>query len=104
MGKTKKVILFIVEGITDKTALGSVLDAILSNEKIHFAITEGDITTKDALADQFDDLYGDAPEAFLEFIKSKDFAVPGDYAETWNFIEDGVHSLERWSNFHLYFE
>lgn len=47
MGKTKKVILFIVEGITDKTALGSVLDAILSNEKIHFAITEGDITTKD---------------------------------------------------------
>ena len=226
MGKTKKVILFIVEGITDKTALGSVLDAILSNEKIHFAITEGDITTKDdvnasnvirrineivkftqeryhfkasdlleivhlidtdgafipntavinnaeathiqytlqniqtddiekivernqkklglvkllrskteinkkpykmfyfsrnqehvlhneakelttseknALADQFDDLYGDAPEAFLEFIKSKDFAVSGDYAETWKFIEDGIHSLERWSNFHLYF-
>ena len=33
MGKTKKVILFIVEGITDKTALGAVLDAILSNEK-----------------------------------------------------------------------
>ena len=227
MGKTKKVILFIVEGITDKTALGAVLDAILSNEKIHFAITEGDITTKDdvnasnvirrineivkftqeryhfkasdllevvhlidtdgafipddavidnpdathirytlqdiqtndvgkiiernqkklslvkllrskteinkkpykmfyfsrnqehilhneareltaseknALADQFDDLYGDAPETFLEFIKSKDFAVPGDYAETWKFIEDGIHSLERWSNFHLYFE
>ena len=26
MGKTKKAILFIVEGITDKTALGSVLD------------------------------------------------------------------------------
>ena len=226
MGKTKKVILFIVEGITDKTALGSVLDAILSNEKIHFAITEGDITTKDdvnasnvirrineivkftqeryhfkasdlleivhlidtdgafipntavinnaeathiqytlqniqtddiekivernqkklglvkllrskteinkkpykmfyfsrnqehvlhneakeltaseknALADQFDDLYGDAPEAFIEIIKSKDFAVSGDYAETWKFIEDGIHSLERWSNFHLYF-
>lgn len=40
MGKTKKVILFIVEGITDKTALGTVLDAILSNEKIHFAITK----------------------------------------------------------------
>ena len=227
MGKTKKVILFIVEGITDKTALGSVLDAILSNEKIHFAITEGDITTKDdvdasnvirrineiiratqeryhfcasdlleivhlidtdgafipetaivntpaathiqysqqdiqtsdvqkiaernrkklglvnilkgkseinkkpykmfyfsrnqehvlhndarelttsqknALADQFDEQYGDAPEAFLEDIKSKDFAVPGDYVATWNFIESGLHSLERWSNFHLYFE
>lgn len=227
MGKTKKVILLIVEGITDKTALGSVLDAILSNEKIHFAITEGDITTKDdvnasnvirrineivkftqeryhfkasdlleivhlidtdgafipdtavinnaeathiqytlqniqtddvekivernqkklglvkllrskteinkkpykmfyfsrnqehvlhnearelttseknTLADQFDDLYGDAPEAFLEFIKSKDFAVPGDCAATWSFIEEGTHSLERWSNFHLYFE
>lgn len=227
MGKTKKVVLFIVEGITDKAALGSVLDAILSSEKIHFAITEGDITTKDdvdasnvirrineiikwtqdryhfrasdllevvhlidtdgafipksaivnnpaamhiqytlkdihtsdmqkiaernhkklelvnilkgrgeinkkpykmfyfsrnqehvlhneardltssqknALADQFDERYGDAPEAFLEFIKSKNFAVPGDYAATWNFIESGLHSLERWSNFHLYFE
>ena len=227
MGKTKKVILFIVEGITDKTALGSVLDAILSSEKIHFAITEGDITTKDdvdasnvvrrineiikatqeryhfrasdlleivhlidtdgafipegaivnnpaakhiqyslqdiqtsdvqkiadrnckklalvnllkargeinkkpykmfyfsrnqehvlhndardlttsqknAVADQFDERYGDAPEAFLEYIKSKEFAVPGNYAETWNFIEDGLHSLERWSNFHLYFK
>lgn len=226
MGKTKKVILFIVEGITDKTALGTVLDAILSSEKIHFAITEGDITTKDdvnaanvirrineivkytqeryhfrdsdllevvhlidtdgafipdtavvnnpnakhvrytsqdiqtndvqsivernnkklglvkllrnkseinkkpykmfyfsrnqehvlhneareltsaeknALADQFDEQYGDAPETFLEFIKSKNFAVPGDYTESWEFIESGLHSLERWSNFHLYF-
>ena len=64
-----------------------------------------DLTTsqKNALADQFDERYGDAPEAFLEYIKSKEFAVPGNYAETWNFIEDGVHSLERWSNFHLYF-
>lgn len=48
---------------------------------------------KNALADLFDERYGDAPEAFLEYIKSKEFAVPGDYAETWNFIEDGVHSF-----------
>ena len=72
---------------------------VLHNEAKELTTSE-----KNALADQFDDLYGDAPEAFLEFIRSKDFAVLGDYAETWNFIEDGFHSLERWSNFHLYFE
>ena len=71
---------------------------VLHNEARELTTSE-----KNALADQFDDLYGDAPEAFLEFIKSKDFAVPGDYAATWSFIEEGTHSLERWSNFHLYF-
>ena len=71
---------------------------VLHNEAKELTTSE-----KNALADQFDDLYGDAPEAFLEFIRSKDFAVLGDYAETWNFIEDETRSLERRSNFHLYF-
>ena len=68
---------------------------------LHNEAKELTTSKKNALADQLDSPYGDAPEAFLEFIRSKGFAVLGDYAETWNFIEDGFHSLERWSNFHL---
>lgn len=46
MAKTKKVILFIVEGITDKTALGNVLTNLIEtdNETVRFAMTDGDIT------------------------------------------------------------
>lgn len=44
--KSKKFILFVVEGITDQTSLGIVLDQLLSNGEVRFAITGGDITTK----------------------------------------------------------
>lgn len=43
---SKKIILFIVEGITDKTCLGYILEKILNNESVHFEITNGDILTK----------------------------------------------------------
>ncbi|WFD10871.1 hypothetical protein [Tepidibacter hydrothermalis] len=43
--KTKKVILFIVEGITDKTSLGGIIDKIVKDENVRFHITEGDITS-----------------------------------------------------------
>lgn len=43
---SKKIILFIVEGITDKTCLGYVLSQLISDQSVHFALTNGDITTK----------------------------------------------------------
>lgn len=43
--KTKKVILFIVEGITDKTSLGGIIDKIVKDENVRFHITNGDITS-----------------------------------------------------------
>ncbi len=45
----KKIILFIVEGINDKTCLEGVLEKILDSEEVRFQITEGDITTRLAL-------------------------------------------------------
>ena len=44
--KGKKIILFIVEGITDQTCLGFVLSQILNSNRVEFALTEGDITSK----------------------------------------------------------
>ena len=42
----KKVIMFIVEGPTDADALEPALRKIFDNERIHFHIVHGDITTK----------------------------------------------------------
>lgn len=47
----------------------------------------------------FDLQYADAPNAFIRFMKDESFAVQGTYSETWAFIKQGVHSLERHSNF-----
>ena len=35
---------------------------------------------------------------FLTFICDSEFSVKGDYRESWSFIQDGLHSLERYSN------
>lgn len=46
MPNRKKIILFIVEGINDKTNLALCLSQLLEGDEIHFEITDGDITTK----------------------------------------------------------
>lgn len=42
--RTKKVILFLVEGFTDKQSLGLVLSRLICNEEIMFHVIRGDIT------------------------------------------------------------
>lgn len=227
MAKAKKVVLFIVEGFTDKTALGAILTNLLENESVRFAITEGDITTradvsesnvvsclngfikrelernafrysdlkeivhlidtdgafipdsavrenreakhveysekevlapnrdrliqrnrrklrlvrllrgkreirkkpyrmfyfsrnlehalhneirtltsaeKMRLAESLEASFIDSPSDFIGFMHSKEFLAPGDYGKSWEFIEEGSRSLERWSNFGIYFD
>jgi len=43
--ETKKIILFIVEGITDKTSLGSIIDKLVSSNLVRFYIAGGDVTS-----------------------------------------------------------
>ncbi len=52
-------------------------------------------------ADAFADKYGSDQKGFQVFISSDDFAVPGDFRETWNFIMQGLNSLHRHCNLHL---
>lgn len=42
---SKKVVLFIVEGIYDKVSLGGIVKALYKDKNIFFQITDGDITT-----------------------------------------------------------
>lgn len=48
---------------------------------------------------EFDLQYADDPNAFIHFMKEESFAVRGTYQQTWTFIKQGSHSLERYSNF-----
>ena len=45
MAATKKVILFIVEGPTEETALGSVLERCFDSDRVRFDVIHGDITS-----------------------------------------------------------
>lgn len=46
----KKVVLFLVEGITDQIALGAILSKLIENEQVHFEIADGDITTRNGIS------------------------------------------------------
>ena len=50
------------------------------------------------LANQFRRRFDGDPVGFREFISSEDILVPGDFRQTWDYLEDGVQSLERGSN------
>ena len=72
-------------------------------------VIHGDANTVDSkkvnLADKFAEMYQEEPEKFREFLQEK-FPVPcvQEYLPSWTFIEEGVHSLECWSNFSLALE
>lgn len=51
----------------------------------------------------FQDEYFDNEIGFINFMLKSDFAVNGDYKDTWNFLKEELNSLGRYSNFHLFF-
>lgn len=45
----------------------------------------------------------DCPDDFIPFITKCAFGVPSNYNESWKYIMDGLHSLERHNNFFIFF-
>lgn len=74
------------------------LEHVLHNE----CNMDGD--KKEEVASEFADMFYGKEEDFVEFISKDEFAVPGDYKQTWEFIKRDNHSLKRYSNFHLFFQ
>ncbi|MBU3181025.1 hypothetical protein [Clostridium psychrophilum] len=67
MGKSRKIVLFIVEGITDKNSLALVLSKIIEKDKIvRFKIINGDITTKNGV--NASNIYKKITDYIKEFI------------------------------------
>ena len=48
--------------------------------------------------------YHDKVPEFLDFISNSDFSVKLDYKESWKYIKEKLHSLERHTNLGLCFE
>jgi hypothetical protein len=59
---------------------------------------------KTELADKFTDRFDGHEKEFVDFICDSDFAVDGNYPETWHFIKSDLHSLNRYTNLGLYFK
>ncbi len=90
--QSKKIILFIVEGIHDKTSLSICLGELLEGASVHFALTHGDITSR----------YGTSPKNISERIGAivKNFSgsifKPKDFYEVVHIIDtDGAFIPEE---------
>ena len=56
---------------------------------------------KEADAHSFAKAYHDDVDGFVRFICESDFSVVGEYLDTWQFIKEEKHSLERYTNFSI---
>ena len=59
---------------------------------------------KEEDAYQFAKKYRNDILGFLKYIKESDFAVGPDYKESWDYITEGLHSLERHTNLGMCFK
>jgi len=112
----KKIVLFIVEGPSDDTALGVVLNQIYDKDAVHIEIMHGDITTRKGVVSQ--NIVSKLGDVVKGFAKSrhytyKDFRqnidlvdTDGAYIPDDNIIEDarlehfvygddGIHTPSR---------
>lgn len=52
-------------------------------------------------ARRFASKYRNDIPAFISFVSESDFSVAGERKETWEFIREGLHSIERYTNLGL---
>ncbi|QYR55798.1 hypothetical protein [Fusobacterium hwasookii] len=71
---------------------------------LHNKLVDMEEDEKKELANKFADRFYEKEIEFINFINRKDFKVLGDYKTTWNFIKEGLNSVNRYSNFWLFFE
>ena len=76
--------------------MSSNLDHVLYNKQ------NNDIDEKVNDASAFSRKYGDDIPGFLSFFSDPTFAVLSSYSESWEYIQEGVNSLGRYSNFGLF--
>ena len=69
LGKSKKIVLFIVEGVTDRNSFALVLSKIIEKDKIvRFKVIHGDMTTKNGV--NASNIYKKITDYIKEFLAS----------------------------------
>lgn len=91
--KRRKIVLVIVEGPSDETALEQSFTALFDPDE-----------TKNKNAFRFATKYKDDFDGFVEYISGPTLAVAGDYKETWEYIRQDLNSLRRHTNLNLCFQ
>lgn len=89
-----------IKGIAyDKYFMSCNLDHALYNEQ---NLPED---LKQEYADLFYETFKDAPRTFIEFLKEEVVnEVPNSYPQSWQYIKEELHSLERHTNLNIYFD
>lgn len=70
----------------------------------HVLYDKANVLDKDkyCLAVAFEDRFARNPWGFQQFFRQDVVAAPGNYTDSWNFIEEGNNSLKRYCNFGLW--
>lgn len=71
-------------------------------EDVFYNMANAEDDSKYRLAKQVVDRFIGQPSQFVQFMNSKDIALAGTYATTWEIVQQGTESLHRHSNFHIY--
>ena len=88
-----------INGISYKIYFNSCnLEHVLYNTLEDFSDED-----KQKMSDDFAEKYEGNIDKFIEFVSCSEFAVPGTYQKTWDFIEKSRNSLKRYSNMSLLF-
>lgn len=78
--------------------MSSNLDHVLYNEQ---NLPE---ELKIVFADTFYEELRKKPELFIDFLEEVGESVPNSFPVSWGYIKEGLHSLERHTNLHIYFK
>ena len=90
LGKSKKIVLFIVEGITDEISLALILSKIIEKDKIvKFKIINGDITSQNEV--NLNNIHIKITDYIKDFI-SRDIYKKSDILNVIHLVDtDGVY-------------
>lgn len=123
----KKIVFVIVEGPSDSEALGVLLEKIYNPNEVYVQVVHGDVTSAKGaefstilarigeIVKGYMNSYHLANNYFQEIVHIVDmdgafipddsvFSDKGTYLETWSFIKQEKHSLERHTNFRICIE
>ena len=95
-------ISFVVPVFNKKEHIRDCLNSLISQDMDDIEI----IVINDGSTDNTLEIleeYKDKINEFITFITKSDFSVVNGYHESWEYIKQDLHSLERNTNFGLYF-
>lgn len=101
----KKALIEYLNNISDIDGISYITYYMSSNLDRVYDIQTLNPSLKQAYADEFYGFFDGREELFIDFLESDVVnGVPNSYPGSWKYIKEQLHSLERHTNLHLYFQ